>query len=463
MAKTIDPHDIDLIWSNVTANTEDEWSDVVTYDLGDLVQVTTTTPHMVYRSLRGNNLNRPPADHLETVVETATSTSSVAVETGAKSFTIAAGKSFIVGDVLKIAKTQTPRSVHMTAEVTDYTTTTLQVSVYATTGDGTHASWTISTEDEIGFWEEVGATDQWLMFDKNKETKTANADEIHVRLATERVDYVALFGVTGKTIELTLWDATPDVFTLYLGGATGGTFALGDGTTDTSAIAYDASAATIETELEAIFGEYVTVAVDTDFTITFDKAVGVTGLEADFSTLTGATAPALTQTSTPGELWSGEIDLAYASAIVAQISDWYEYFFGEYALKEEAEKQLGVITYEGVLEIKIIAETGTDAECGNVIAGRVYEIGSTQYGARAGLVDYPDYSAKRNELTLYLPNHLVDPVYRKLFELKGVTTAWLGNENEGEYEAFIVLGKFLDAAVTVAGPSHSWITLDIEG
>ena len=108
MAKVIYPHDIDLDWSNVPANTEDEWSSTVTYDMGDMVQVTTTTPHMVYRSLRGNNLNRPPADHIEPMVETATSTSSVTVETGTKTFTIEAGKSFLVGDVLSLIHISEP-------------------------------------------------------------------------------------------------------------------------------------------------------------------------------------------------------------------------------------------------------------------------------------------------------------------------------------------------------------------
>ena len=87
----------------------------------------------------------------------------------------------------------------------------------------------------------------------------------------------------------------PEIYTLYLGGATGGTFTLSDGTTTTAAIAFDAAAATIETELEGIYGAgNVTVDADTDFTITFAHSVGEAELEADFTSLTGATDPALT-------------------------------------------------------------------------------------------------------------------------------------------------------------------------
>ena len=67
------------------------------------------------------------------------------------------------------------------------------------------------------------------------------------------------------------------------------------GTLYTTAIAYDATAATIEGELELIYGVgEVTVADDTDFTITFDLDVGDSDLIADFTSLTGATDPALT-------------------------------------------------------------------------------------------------------------------------------------------------------------------------
>ena len=85
--------------------------------------------------------------------------------------------------------------------------------------------------------------------------------------------------------------------TLYLGGATGGTFTLGNGTTNTAALAHDASAATIETALEGIYGAgNVTVTADTDFLIEFVMSVGESDLEANLASLTGATDPTLTLT-----------------------------------------------------------------------------------------------------------------------------------------------------------------------
>jgi hypothetical protein len=65
----------------------------------------------------------------------------------------------------------------------------------------------------------------------------------------------------------------------------------------TPAIAYDAAAATIEGLLEVIYGVgEVTVADDTDYTITFSMDTGDSELVADFALLTGSTDPLLTIT-----------------------------------------------------------------------------------------------------------------------------------------------------------------------
>jgi hypothetical protein len=387
--RVIEPHDLTLVSTSVAANSEPEWSSVTTYDLDDTVQVTDRTPHKVFRSLRGSNINRYPPDWTEPQVETATSTSSLTVGIGSKSLTVQTGKGFAPGMVVKIAKTTTPRTVHMTAEIVSYDAGTgaLAVSVYQATGDGTHNAWTVTSEDEIGFWEEVESTNQYKMLDEYANTQTEDITEIDVKLAVARADYIALFGLSGKTVELTLWNG--------------------------------------------------------------DETV---------------------------QLWTTTIDLAYGAAVVAQIADWYEYFFGEYAVKSECTAEIGVITYDGVLQIRIMNDAGFAVACGNVVAGRMLDIGRTQYGAQAGIIDFsyrdtdddgrtivtPGYWAKLNEVQLRLTNHQVDPVYRKLSSLRGVPTAWIGFDN-GAYESFIVYGTFRDFSVTVAGPSYAWCRLEIEG
>ena len=104
---------------------------------------------------------------------------------------------------------------------------------------------------------------------------------------------------------------TAEVQTLYLGGATGGTFDLGI-SGNMATLAYNDDAATIQAALEAIFGtDRVTVEADADFTITFDTIIRSSSLEADFTSLTGATDPSLS------------VDTAYSAG------DWEEQTSGE--------------------------------------------------------------------------------------------------------------------------------------
>lgn len=389
--RVIDPRAISLKSTNVAANSQAEWAAGTTYGLGDEIQVTTATPHTVYKSLRGNNTGRNPADSLTPVQEVGTSTTSIAIGDGAHVFTIQPGLSFSAGMIVEITKTTTPKTVNMTAEVTAYNSGTgeLSVMVYSTSGEGSHADWTITSEDEIGFWEDVGSTNQYKMFDEYINTQTENLEEIDFKLDTERADYVALFGLEGKLVELELWDSTENTL-----------------------------------------------------------------------------------------LWSGEIDLIYGSPTVAQISDWYEYFFGEFSAQKDATSDIGVITYAGVLRIKITAETGLTAKCGNVIVGRAFDIGTTQYDAKAGMVDFSDIAtdkktgrmkvvqgpwAKRNSVKLRIENYKLDAIYKLLTTLRGVPTAWDANNSGIKYESFVVFGLFKDFDIIYSNDRRSWCELEIKG
>ena len=384
------PDEIELIYTNVTDNTEDEWSSSTTYDLNSVVKVTTSTPHKVYKSLRGNNTARVPEDTLEPVTESATSTTSVTVEKGSKTFTVQTGLSFSAGMIVTITKTQTPKTVNMTAEVSSYNSSTgeLICIIYSISGEGTHDTWTIESEDEIGFWEEVGSTNMYAMFDSYVNTQTEFLEEIDVKLNVSRASHVSLFSIEGNYVEFSLWDDT-------------------------------------ETEL----------------------------------------------------LWSKDIDLVYGSSVILQMADWFEYFFGVYSMKEDAESAIDVITFSGILRIRITASTGETAKCGNVIVGRSYDIGDTTYGVDAGMVDFSSkttddigrttvtqgYWAKRNDITLHIDNYKLDSVYKTLTSLRGIPTSWSANNASTDYESLIIFGIITDFTITISGPNASVCSLEIEG
>jgi hypothetical protein len=109
----------------------------------------------------------------------------------------------------------------------------------------------------------------------------------------------------------------PETQFLDLDGATGGTFALDDGSNNwTVGIAFDASAETIKAELEALYGEgnVEVKGRNGEFTITFTLNIQDSGLIANFSTLVGAELPSLriTQPYKP-PMKSKVIDISYGA------------------------------------------------------------------------------------------------------------------------------------------------------
>lgn len=75
---------------------------------------------------------------------TTTSSSSVAVGTGAKTFTVESGKAFIAGQLVLVADTAAPTTNYMIGTVTSYSSTTLIINSAITGGSGTINSWAIS-------------------------------------------------------------------------------------------------------------------------------------------------------------------------------------------------------------------------------------------------------------------------------------------------------------------------------
>lgn len=75
---------------------------------------------------------------------TATSTSSVAIGTGTKTFTVAAGKAFKAGQTIRVASTVSPTTKYMTGTVTSYASTTLVVNVTDSLATDTLTAWTIT-------------------------------------------------------------------------------------------------------------------------------------------------------------------------------------------------------------------------------------------------------------------------------------------------------------------------------
>lgn len=159
------------------------------------------------------------------------------------------------------------------------------------------------------------------------------------------------------------------------------------------------------------------------------------------------------------------------------IEDWYEYFFKDYNTAAEIVFEDLPSYREGVLTIVIVNE-GAVAQCGSLIVGSAYELGLVQYGARAGIIDYSrketnvfgattivkrKYS-KRMSLELQLDNFDIRRVQALLAQLRSTPCLWIGvPEDTITYGPLVVFGFYRDFQITVAYPTSSMCSLEIEG
>jgi len=86
-----------------------------------------------------------------------TSTSSIAIGTGSKTFTTQAGKQFAAGQFVLVLSDADPTN-YMHGQVTSYSGTTLVVNVTNVGGSGTHTDWSISVSGSRGATGATGAT-----------------------------------------------------------------------------------------------------------------------------------------------------------------------------------------------------------------------------------------------------------------------------------------------------------------
>ncbi len=156
------------------------------------------------------------------------------------------------------------------------------------------------------------------------------------------------------------------------------------------------------------------------------------------------------------------------------VTDWYEYFFEPIEYRSEL-VLLDIPPYaDGVLTITISHETA--AACGLVAVGKPRYLGDTQYGARAGIIDYSRKTtdefgytsitqrsyARRSSVTLFLENRILNNLYRHLGDIRATPCVWVGAEDP-IFGPLVLYGFYRDMSVDIAYPNHSLCNLEIEG
>lgn len=157
--------------------------------------------------------------------------------------------------------------------------------------------------------------------------------------------------------------------------------------------------------------------------------------------------------------------------------DWYEYFYYE----AEEQRISAVFEYPVVLPVNAHAyitvyNTGTSA-VGYCTFGKSNELGLTQYGMTAGIIDYSKKQtdefgittfirrsfSKRMQANLYISNLDVGKVSRILQNIRATPCLFIATDDPVLDEAAVVFGFYKDFSIDISYPSASMCSLEVEG
>lgn len=169
-------------------------------------------------------------------------------------------------------------------------------------------------------------------------------------------------------------------------------------------------------------------------------------------------------------VYSATISLEQSS-----VSDWYQYFYEPFS--QRSSLVLTNLPPYGSARVTVSITGGGTLKCGGFIVGTVYSLGSTQYGATAGIRDYsrkvtdeatgvvslePRKFSKRLRARLQVSAGQAGVIQTLLASLRATPVVWIGDDT-GTYEPLTVFGFYRDFELDVAYPTVSFYSLDVEG
>lgn len=155
------------------------------------------------------------------------------------------------------------------------------------------------------------------------------------------------------------------------------------------------------------------------------------------------------------------------------VDNWYDYFYQDYALLTEAIFQ-NIPSYSRTrITVSVI---GDIVKCGIVFSGASYNLGTTQYGASAGIIDYSKKEtdefgtttfikrafSKRMNVNLILPSSDLYRVQKVFSDIRATPCVWIGSEAE-IYRPLVMYGYYRDFSLEIPYPEYSYCSLQVEG
>lgn len=163
----------------------------------------------------------------------------------------------------------------------------------------------------------------------------------------------------------------------------------------------------------------------------------------------------------------------------SNVQDWYQYFFYD-PITQRTQIVFDAIpdTYaNAVVTIKLTGATGVSVSLAQAVFGITTQIGSTQYGASAGIIDYSKKEtdafgtttfvvrafSKRLSSEVFISNIQLNSVQTYLYSIRATPVVWVASTDPLFSEPLIVWGFYKDFSTTISYPSYSVCSIEVEG
>jgi hypothetical protein len=161
------------------------------------------------------------------------------------------------------------------------------------------------------------------------------------------------------------------------------------------------------------------------------------------------------------------------------LTDWYDYFFADFSTNSEI-VFLDIPSYNNnIITISLTSgrsSTNNSVSLGVGLVGSEFILGTTQWGASAGIIDYSRKEtdefgtttfveraySKRMNVNLILPSYNLTKVQKTLVDIRSTPSLWIST-NSSTYDVLIIYGFYKDFNLEIPYPEYSFCSLQIEG
>ena len=163
-------------------------------------------------------------------------------------------------------------------------------------------------------------------------------------------------------------------------------------------------------------------------------------------------------------------------ALDISVLNWYEYFFNPIDNSKDSVIFRDILPYANA-HVTLEFTGGAGLYVGEVIFGTLYSLGFTQQGFKSGILDYSRKEtdafgnttfvkraySKTIQADVFVENYQLNQVQRLMYDIRATPTVWIASDDPYLEEASVVYGFYKDFSSTIAYPTVTMMSLEVEG